>query len=218
MHTEISSETHHSVNTDNTDRTCETQPAKRRKRRSAHAVTAPLPVRRSRRLLPASTNDVQPQAGHGYPSTLVDNSHHYTSRTSRSPSAEAVPVAEYQEWPFQGFLKRTKIEDDVTYNLEFHLPRTLEHFRLPIHAHALDNGSDQAMSAPAGTPHSAVSYSEVEPATLRAKRKRVPWRPDENKTILRMKEQGCSWEEIHTALPHRTSGAIQVQYSTKLKK
>lgn len=34
---------------------------------------------------------------------------------------EAVPVAEYQEKPFQGSLQRTKIRDDVTYNLEFKL-------------------------------------------------------------------------------------------------
>jgi hypothetical protein len=30
-------------------------------------------------------------------------------------------------------------------------------------------------------------------------------------------EDGCSWEEIHAALPHRTLGAIQVPYSTKLR-
>lgn len=30
--------------------------------------------------------------------------------------------------------------------------------------------------------------------------------------------EGCLWKEIHNALPHRTLGAIQVQYSTKLKK
>jgi hypothetical protein len=33
-----------------------------------------------------------------------------------------------------------------------------------------------------------------------------------------MKKEGCSWEEIHHALPDRTPEAIQVQYSTKLKK
>jgi hypothetical protein len=126
-HTEISSETHPSVNTDDT---CETQPAKRRKRRSAPAVTAPLHVRRSRRLLPPSTtsleiDNVQPQADHGCPSILVNDEQHYASRTSRSPVATgAVPVAEYQEWPFHGFLKRTWIGDDITYNLEFKLPLT----------------------------------------------------------------------------------------------
>src|SRR5215469_8504012 len=48
---------------------------------------------------------------------------------------QAVPVAEYLEWPFQGF-KRTKIRD-VTYNLE-------EHFHLPINPAALDINYDAA--------------------------------------------------------------------------
>jgi hypothetical protein len=126
-HTEISSETHPSVNTDDT---CETQPAKRRKRRSAPAVTLPFHVRRSRRLLPPSTtsleiDDAQPQADRGCPSTLVNDEQHHASRISQCPVATgAVPVAEYQEWPFHGFLKRTRIGDDITYNLEFKLPLT----------------------------------------------------------------------------------------------
>jgi hypothetical protein len=33
-----------------------------------------------------------------------------------------------------------------------------------------------------------------------------------------MKKRGLLMEEIHHALPDRTPGAIQVQYSTKLKK
>jgi hypothetical protein len=150
---------------------------------------------------------------------LVDDEQHYASRTSRSPSAAtgAVPVAEYQEWPFHGFLKRTKIGDDVTYNLEFQLPRSPEHFYLPISADALGNGSDQKAATAAANPHNTVARSKVRPETLQAKRKRVPWTPEENETILKMKEEGCPWEEIHAALPHRTLGAMQVQYSTKLK-
>jgi hypothetical protein len=41
--------------------------------------------------------------------------------------------------------------------------------------------------------------------TLQAKRTRVPWKPKENETILKMKEEGCSWEEIHAALPQPDS-------------
>ena len=103
-HTEISSETHHSVNTDDT---CDTgdeglRPAKRRKLRSAPAVTAPLYLRRSRPLVSPSTtslevDDAQPQADHGCSSTFVDNEQYHASRTSRSPptAAEAVLFAEY---------------------------------------------------------------------------------------------------------------------------
>ncbi|KAJ8058429.1 hypothetical protein OCU04_012618 [Sclerotinia nivalis] len=62
---------------------------------------------------------------------------------------------------------------------------------------------------------SVVIYSKVQ-APIRRNSSR--WTSSENKKILNMKKRGCSWEEIHTALPNRTQGAIQVQYSTKLKK
>ncbi|PVH79397.1 hypothetical protein DL98DRAFT_589462 [Cadophora sp. DSE1049] len=101
-----------SGNTDGNHNTCDTtdedpRPAKRRKPRSAPAVTAPLHLRQSRPRMLHSTNveidDAQSQADCGYRSTLVDDEHHYTPRTSRSPPAfvKSAPVAEYQEWPFQ---------------------------------------------------------------------------------------------------------------------
>ncbi|KAH8782183.1 hypothetical protein BGZ57DRAFT_744214, partial [Hyaloscypha finlandica] len=104
-----------------------------------------------------------------HPSTFVDKSHHYASRTSRSPStaSEAVPVAEYQEWPFQGFLKRIKIGDDVTYNLEFKLPSISEHFHLPIHPKALDINYD------------AAAHSKIHQAPLKPKKSKVPWTEEE---------------------------------------
>ncbi|KAI1501354.1 hypothetical protein F5X99DRAFT_204008 [Biscogniauxia marginata] len=147
LHTETSSETHHSVNTDDSHNACDTgdedpQPAKRRKRRAAPAAT-PTTCRRHTPelhlgqpgpLVALSTapeiDDAQPQADDRCPATFIDNSHHHASRTSRSPStaSEEVPIAEYQEWPFQGFLKRIKIGDDVTYNLECKLPRSRNTF------------------------------------------------------------------------------------------
>ena len=151
---------------------------------------------------------------------MVDDEHHYTPRTSRSPpaSAKSALVAEYQEWPFQGFFKRTRIGNETAYNLVFQLSYVPEHLHLPVLSEALGMRSDKEASTEVGTPYSAVAHSEVRPATLRPKRKRVPWKPEENETILKMKKEGCSWEEIHHALPDRTPGAIQVQYSTKLKK
>ncbi|PMD14931.1 hypothetical protein NA56DRAFT_582813, partial [Hyaloscypha hepaticicola] len=136
--------------------------------------------------------------------TPVDNDHHHTPQTSRSPSAptESAPVAEYQEWPFQGFLKRIKIGNETTYNLEFQLSHIPEHIHLPVLSEAFGMRSNEA-------------HSKMQP--LQSKRKSVPWTPKENETIRKMKKDGCSWEEIHRALPDRTPGAIQVQYSTKLK-
>jgi len=222
MHTEISSEIHCSVNIDDNHSTCDTsdedpRPAKRRKPHSAPALTTSLHLRRSRPfVLPSATSleidDAQPQTDRGCPSTSVDDEHHHTPRTSRSPpaSAESAPVAEYQEWPFQGFLKRTRIGNETTYNLEFQLSHVL--------SEALGMRSNKETSAEATTPHDAGAHSRVHPAAVRPRIKRVAWTPEENATILQMREKGCQWEEIHAALPHRTLGAIQVQYSTKLKK
>jgi len=107
-----------------------------RKPRAAPAValttcrrhTSELRLGQPRPLMVPSTagpeiDDAQPQADVGCSSTFINNEQYRVSRTSRSPSAaaEALPVAKYQEWLFQGFLKRTRIGDDVTYNLEFKL-------------------------------------------------------------------------------------------------
>ena len=235
MHTEISSETHHSVNTDDNHNTCDTsdedpRPAKRRKSRSAPAATPTtsrehtpeLHVGQPGPLVALSTatpeiDDAQPQVDHQCPSTFVDNSHQHASPTSRSPSvaSEAVPVAEYQEWPFQGFLKRIRIGDDVTYNLEFKLPSISEHLHLPIDPKALDICSSKEAPAMASTHHEAAAHSKTLQAPLQPKKKRkhVQWTAEEDATVLKMRdEDGCSWEEIHNDLPHRTPGTIQAHY------
>jgi hypothetical protein len=175
--------------------------------------------------LPATrteTDDAQPQADDGCSSIFVDNSHQHASRTSRSPSAatEAVPFAEYQEWPFQGFLKRTKIGDDVTYNLEFKLPPISEHFHLPITPVALDICSSKEAPAKVPIHHDAAAHSKIHQAPLQPKKGRVKrkWTREEDATLLQMKNDGCSWEEIDAALPGWSIGTIQVRYSTKFKK
>jgi hypothetical protein len=93
-------------------------------------------------------------------------------RGLRSPSTAtgAVPVAEYQEWPFHGFLKRTRIEDDIMYNLEFKLPPISEHLNLPINPEALDICSSR--EAPAKTPirHDATTYSKTRQALLQPRK------------------------------------------------
>ncbi|KAF4636258.1 hypothetical protein G7Y89_g1832 [Cudoniella acicularis] len=58
------------------------------------------------------------------------------------PRADAAPVAEYQEWPFQGFRKRTKIGDDITYNLQtFSVPPARQDLltKVPTHSRWLDD-------------------------------------------------------------------------------
>ena len=152
--------------------------------------------------------------------TPVDNNHHHTPQTSRNPSitVESAPFVEYQEWPFQGFLKRTKIGSETMYNLEFKLPYISGCLNVPINPKALDTCSSMEAPARAAIPHEAATHSKMYPAALPAQTKRAPWTPEEDATLLRMRNEGCPWEDIHTALPHRSKGTIQVHYSVKLKR
>jgi hypothetical protein len=46
------------------------------------------------------------------------------------------------------------------------------------------------------------AYSKMHSAIVRPRTKRVPWEPEEDATILKMRKvDGCSWEEIHAAPP-----------------
>lgn len=141
--------------------------------------------------------------------TPVDNDYHHAPRTSRSPSiiVESASIAEYQEWPCQGFLKRTKIGNKTIYNLEFQLSHIPKHLRLPILSEALGMHLNKETSAEAVTSHDAGTHSKMHSAAVRPRIKRVRWE-SEDATILKMREDGYTWEEIHAALPHRTKDAI----------
>ncbi|KAH7303998.1 hypothetical protein BKA65DRAFT_376117, partial [Rhexocercosporidium sp. MPI-PUGE-AT-0058] len=69
--------------------------------------------------------------------------------------------------PFQSFLKRIRIGDDMTYNLEFKLPSISEHLRLPIDLNALDINYD------------AAEHSKIHQAPLKPKKSRVSWVEDD---------------------------------------
>ncbi|KAH8779393.1 hypothetical protein BGZ57DRAFT_952744 [Hyaloscypha finlandica] len=77
-------------------------------------------------------DETQSQTDRSFLSTLVDDEQH---------------LAEYQEWPFQGFLKRTRIGEDITYNLEFKLPAISDHLRLPINPDLLKSPSREALAS-----------------------------------------------------------------------
>jgi hypothetical protein len=176
------------------------RPAKRRK----HAPS------------PTTNNTLTPNE----PTSINNNDQHRPPQATQSPSApvESAPVAEYQEWPFQGFLKRTRIRLKTTYNLKFTLLYILNYVHLPIPFEVLSNGSNEETPVEAATFHNAMTYSKVHLAASQSRLKRVRWTPEEDAKIVWMREDGCSWEEIHAALPHQTQGTIQVHYSTKLKK
>ncbi|KAM3074498.1 hypothetical protein ACMFMG_002699 [Clarireedia jacksonii] len=175
----------------------------RPRRIDSPSFTAPSPM------ISSSTSDFDEHS----PAASNGNHCHSLRSAQRPPLVEPASTAEYQEWPFQGFLKRTRIGNDAIYNLEFRLQDVPEHLHLPVLSEALGTGKVAQTLPPRG-----ILHSKVQPARLRAKGKRVRWEPREHETIVRMKGDGCSWEEVHHALPHRTPAAIQVQYSTKLKR
>jgi hypothetical protein len=207
----------------------DTQPAKRQKLLSittGMALTPPpeqspepyLGERYHSNTPPSTTQhkigNTRSQNDHGQLSVLVDNKEQRA--TSQSPLA-AMATAEYQEWPFEGFLKRTRIGDKSIYNLEFQLPCSSEQLNLPINPEALAMSPITETSSQAAISHRIPSHSKIYPAAVRPQTKGNAWTPEEDQTVIRMKKDCASWEEIHNALPHRSKGTIQVRYSTKLK-
>ncbi|KAM0308409.1 hypothetical protein ACHAO8_010048 [Botrytis cinerea] len=132
------------------------QPAKRRKLYPLPTNNVPVSSPDYCILTPSSTpqselDEVQGQGLNEYSSRFTDDDY---PQTSSSPSiiVESAPIAEYHEWPFQGFLKRTKIGNDTTYNLEFQLQHIPEPLHLPILSEALNVGSRQTTPVEALNP------------------------------------------------------------------
>jgi len=229
-HTEIRDETY-SVNTDNSPDTNDEdlRPAKRRKPRSAPTVTTPLHLRRSPRLGSPSTtrleiDEAQPQENHGYLSTFVDDEQHSASRTSPSPptATEVVPFAEYQEWSFQGFLKRTKIGGDVTYNLEFKLPSTSKYLHLPINPKALDICSSKDPMAKIPINHNTAAHSKIRQARLQPKKRSILPRKEskeltkeQERLLANMVHKDKTWTEIRRHFPGYPLRSLKENYFTK---
>lgn len=227
----LSSEIHDFESSDEDDEG--PRPAKRRKLPSISADTALSPpsepgpgrrVVRHGRLTPPSASqheadDVQSAAERGCSPDLAENKRQCAPQTPRGPSAtqESVPVAEYREWSFQGFLKRTRIGNGTTYNLEFTLPCISERLDLSISAEALGTDSSREVSVEPMISRKATLHSKIHAAVSRPLIKRAAWTPKEDAMLRRMRDDGCSWDDIHAALPHRSKGTIQVHYSTKLK-
>jgi hypothetical protein len=219
MHTEISSDTHHSVNTDDNHNACDTsdedlRPAKRRKPRSARAATPPLHLRRSSPTPPTTRAEIDEAQSHddGCSSTFVEEQH-CASRTSRSPSAaaEAVPAAEYQEWSFQGFLKRIRIGDDVTYNLEFKLPSISEHLQLPIDPHALGASVSEKVE-PSSNGSSDGDSCKAEQGRW-SMSKHTRWSDLEEQCLLAYRKEGKTWPWIFKKFRDRTPAAIRTRWN-----
>lgn len=135
-----------------------------------------------------------PEADHGHLSTPRNDEHHYTPPTSRSPSltVESALVAEYREWPFQGFLKRITIGNQTTYNLEFALPRIPEHLKLSIHSGVSGAGSRESAEA-------VVSHMAV---TSRKPGKELT--KEQESLLAKMVHEDETWTEIGRHFPGHT--------------
>lgn len=79
--------------------------------------------------------------------TPVSGNYCYYSRSSRgrgvSAPVEITPTEEFQQWPFQGFLKRVCIGDEIIYNLECTL---LDQLQLLFHSAMLKTSSKADLS------------------------------------------------------------------------
>lgn len=168
--------------------------------------------KRVRRTKDTEHNDVET------PSTYSLNvSYQAIAATSSGSMQESEAI------PIHGYLTLKTIESKVVYCLTFSqelLPRPQDRGQKQNCTTDLEGPRSAApREAPAKSsiPHDVAPYSGIRQAPLRRQTTRSPWTPEEDATVLKMKKDGYSWEEIHAALPHRTKATIQVRYSTKLK-
>jgi len=226
---ETSSDTYHSEDSDRSHKTNEKdaeddeededlRPAKRRKRPTIPTHQGLTPTHehgpgsrlgRPHSLTPSSTTqpeiDESPsQADHAHPPTPVDNDHHNTPQTSRSPSAmvESTPVAEYQEWPFQGFLKRTTVGNQTIYNLEFALPRTSDHSHLCLHSELLGSGESLAKATAS---HQVVSTRKPDKELTK----------EQEILLAKLVHEDKTWAEIGRHFPGHTLPSLKENFFMK---
>jgi hypothetical protein len=145
-------------------------------------------LRHSRSITPPTRLDIdhaQAHANGDNSPSPVDDEHPCVSRLSRSPSATGNSdlAAEYQEWPFQGFLKCVRVGNETTYNLEFKLPCMSECSGLPISDNTFSSISLQASATPRRR-RKTSSHSKPRAAVLSTLTKRVPWKPEEDTKLL----------------------------------
>jgi len=131
--------------------------------------------------------NAQSQTDLAHPPTCVNDDHHYTPPSSRSPSdtQESASAAKYQEWPLQGFLKRVTISDRITYNLEFSLSHAPEHLSLSLHSEVL---STTSMESSVKAAVSRRAFTSRKPGKELTK--------DQENRLAKMVHDDKTWTEI----------------------
>ena len=77
-------------------------------------------------------------------------------------------------------------------------------------------GSNASFSAwPSRRAQTFSAYARAENALSRSKRPRFT--EEEDAKLVDLKQRGWLWEDIQRSFPGRSTGSLQVRYSTKLK-
>lgn len=139
-------------------------------------------------------------------STPGNDGHYYILATSRSSSitVESALVAEYREWPFQGFLKCITIGNQTIYNLEFALPRIPEHLKLSIYSEVLGTSFEESPTK------AAISYRAV---TSRKPGKELI--EEQESLLANMVHEDKTWTEIGRHFPGHTLQLLKENFFTK---
>ena len=129
--------------------------------------------------------------------------------------------AVYQEWPMRGFFKLITIGNEVRYGMEFSLEDAQQLCATAFPLHTSSAGSNASLSArptrPA-QPFSVCNRADNASGATQSRNKRPRFTADEDAKLVDLKEgRGWSWEDIQREFPGRSTGSLQVRYSTRLK-
>jgi hypothetical protein len=154
----------------------------------------PMRTAKRRRVRYASEEPQLPMS----PADTLDN-----ERRGSSPDVAYMS----EEIPVCGSLKLKEVDGKMVYYLTF------SQSLLP---HCLKRKQNDAGRSLRSTSHERAASSLAQPPGQGVRRKYRFKEEDDNK-IIRMREEGKSWDEIAKEVPGSTKGSIQVRFSTKLK-
>jgi Myb-like DNA-binding domain len=118
----------------------------------------------------------------------------------------------------RGFFKLITIGNEVRYGMEFSLEDVQQLCAAAFPLHTSSAGSNASFSARPAPPFSACTRAENASGATPSRSKRPRFKEEEDAKLVDLKERrGWSWEDIQRAFPRRSTGSLQVRYSTKLK-
>jgi hypothetical protein len=115
------------------------------------------------------------------------------------------------------FFKLITVRNEVRYSMEFSLENVQQLCVAAFPLHTSSAGSNALFSArPSRHAQPFGACARAENASSWSKRPRFT--EEEDVKLVDLKERrGWSWEDIQRSFPGRSTGSLQVRYSTKLK-